>query len=61
MKKPQWVLDKERIQNEPEEKLIFVGELGAAGVVDGKLPNGDTYEWYKRRDKMGKKKWKSRR
>ncbi len=47
--KPQWVKDHERIKAMEEEPLIFVGELGAAGVVDGLLPNGEPYTWYKRR------------
>ena len=33
----------------PEEPLVFVGEMGADGVIDGKLPNGEEYGWYKRR------------
>ncbi len=47
--KPQWVKDHERIKAMEEEPLIWVGERGADGVVDGLLPNGDPYTWYKRR------------
>ena len=32
-----------------EEPLVFIGEMGVAGVVDGLLPNGEEYGWYKRR------------
>jgi hypothetical protein len=47
--KPQWVKDHERIKAMEEQPLIFVGERGAAGVIDGLLPNGEPYLWYKRR------------
>ena len=47
--KPQWVKDHERIKAMEEEPLIWVGEMGADGVIDGKLPNGEEYCWYKRR------------
>lgn len=56
--KPQWVLEKERIRNQPTEEIILVGELGVSGVIDGKLPNGESYEWTKRRDKMKKSRFK---
>lgn len=48
--KPQWVKDHEYIKAMEEEPLIWVGERGVAGVIDGKLPNGEPYLWYKRRD-----------
>lgn len=32
-----------------EEPLIWVGERGADGVINGLLPNGEPYTWYKRR------------
>lgn len=48
--KPQWVKDHERIKAMEEEPLIWVGELGANGVIDGLLPNGEPYTWTKRRD-----------
>lgn len=41
-KVPQWVLDKVTA-NLPKEEVIFVGEMGVAGVIDGKLPNGEVY------------------
>jgi hypothetical protein len=47
--KPQWVKDHERIKAMEEQPLIFVGKMGADGVIDGKLPNGEEYGWYKRR------------
>ncbi len=47
--KPQWVKDHERIKAMEEEPLIWVGERGADGVVDGLLPNGEPYNWTKRR------------
>ena len=49
MTKPQWVKDKERLRSLVEEPLVFVGESGVAGVIDGLLPNGEPYGWYKRR------------
>ena len=45
---PQWVKDKAEA-NKPKETVEFVGEMGASGIVDGKLPNGEEYLWYKRR------------
>lgn len=50
MNKPAWVLEKERLQQQEPEHLEMVGELGVAGVVDGKLPNGDDYDYLKKRD-----------
>ena len=47
--KPKWVEDKKAIQEAVEEPLIFIGERGADGVINGLLPNGETYGWYKRR------------
>lgn len=47
---PKWVLEKQRIQAQEPEVLEFVGELGATGVINGKLPNGDTYDYLKKRD-----------
>jgi hypothetical protein len=47
--KPQWVKDHERIKAMEEQPLIFVGKMGADGVIDGLLPNGEPYGWYKRR------------
>lgn len=52
--KPKWVEQKEKLYSEPEE-LIFIGERGAAGVIDGKLPNGDEYEWSKQNRKSKRK------
>jgi hypothetical protein len=46
---PQWVMDKEALQKHVEEPAVFIGERGAAGVIDGLLPNGEEYGWYKRR------------
>lgn len=47
---PNWVLEKQRIHEQPAEELEFVGQLGVAGVIDGKLPNGDEYDYIKKRD-----------
>jgi hypothetical protein len=47
--KPPWVKDHERIKAMEEQPLIFVGEMGADGVINGLLPNGEPYLWYKRR------------
>jgi DUF917 family protein len=49
IKKPKWVLNKESIRS--DEQIVFVGEMGVSGVVDGKLPNGDVYEWSKQNRK----------
>ena len=49
-KQPKWVKDREAIQNQIEEPLIFIGKMGADGIVNGLLPNGEPYLWYKRRD-----------
>jgi len=48
--KPQWVEIKESLSNLEDEPLIFIGKPGADGVVDGLLPNGEPYTWYKRRN-----------
>ena len=50
MKKvPKWVEDKEALSKHVEEPLVFIGERGADGVINGLLPNGEPYTWYKRR------------
>lgn len=46
---PQWVKDKEVLQKHIEEPAVFIGLPGADGVIDGLLPNGELYGWYKRR------------
>jgi hypothetical protein len=46
---PKWVEEREALKQHVEEPLVFVGERGADGVVDGLLPNGEPYGWYKRR------------
>lgn len=47
--KPKWVETCESLKAVEEEPLVFIGEMGADGVIDGKLPNGEPYTWYKRR------------
>jgi hypothetical protein len=47
--KPKWVEDRERLNALEEEPLVFIGPMGADGVIDGLLPNGEEYGWYKRR------------
>jgi hypothetical protein len=47
---PQWVEEREALKQRVEEPLEFVGERGADGVINGRLPNGEPYGWYKRRD-----------
>lgn len=32
------------------ESVNQVGSMGVDGVIDGKLPSGETYDWKKRRD-----------
>lgn len=46
---PKWVQDKMALRQQPEEPLVFIGEPGADGVINGLLPNGEPYLWYKRR------------
>lgn len=46
---PQWVLEKEQVNKDINEELIFIHVPGAEGVIDGKLPNGEDYTWKKRR------------
>lgn len=58
--KPQWVLEKEILNNSLPETVIIVGNLGVAGVIDGKLPNGEDYLWYKRKNTKDTK-YKGRR
>lgn len=53
-KTPRWVLEKQII-NSRNENLEFIGKMGAAGVIDGKLPNGDIYEWKKQHTRRLKK------
>ena len=50
MTKPKWIQDREDLKKLVEEPLIWIGERGAAGVINGLLPNGEPYTWYKRRD-----------
>ena len=47
--KPQWVLERERLNKTQHEVPIFIGKMGADGVKDGKLPNGEPYVYSKRR------------
>jgi hypothetical protein len=47
--KPKWVETRERLNAMEEEPLVFIGPMGADGVIDGRLPNGEPYGWYKRR------------
>lgn len=47
--KPKWVEDKEALSQHIEEPLVFIGLKGADGVINGLLPNGEPYGWYKRR------------
>lgn len=52
---PKWVIVKQNLNLIINDPLVFVGDLGAAGIVDGKLPNGVAYTWTKRRKKKRKK------
>ena len=45
---PQWVKDKEALRTNTPEIIIVVGKMGVSGVIDGKLPNGETYHRNKR-------------
>jgi hypothetical protein len=48
--RPSWVEAREALRTHVEEPLVFVGLPGADGVIDGLLPNGEPYLWYKRRN-----------
>lgn len=50
---PKWVEDKNKINH--DEEIEFIGELGVDGVIDGKLPNGEDYEWKKHHTRRLKK------
>lgn len=50
---PKWVEDKGKIRH--DEEIVFIGEMGVDSVVDGKLPNGETYEWSKKNRRRLKK------
>lgn len=52
-----WLEEKEKIKNQEREELVFVGEPGAAGVIDGMLPNGEEYEWSKQ-DRKHRRRWR---
>ena len=41
--KPKWVETRERLKAMEEELLVFIGEMGADGVINGRLPNGEVY------------------
>lgn len=41
--KPQWVKEREALQTVKPEELVIVGQMGVAGVIDGKLPNSEVY------------------
>ena len=50
---PAWVRIKQQLQQDTQpQPLEFVGETGAAGVIDGLLPNGEPYEWSKTNRKL---------
>jgi hypothetical protein len=55
LNKPKWVVDKESITH--DEELEFVGQMGVDAVVDGKLPNGEDYDWSKQ-DRKLRRKWR---
>ena len=55
--KPKWLEEKEKLRNQEPEELVFIGEPGAAGVIDGKLPNGEEYEWSKQ-DRKLRRRWR---
>lgn len=57
---PEWVKQKEKLNSTTLEQVSFVGEMGADGVIDGKLPNGDDYLWFKRKNTKDTK-YKGRR
>ncbi len=41
--KPKWVETRERLNQLGQEPVVFIGKMGVAGVIDGKLPNGEVY------------------
>lgn len=52
---PEWIKFKGKIKETYNEELIFVGEMGVDGVIDGKLPNGEEYHWTKKNRRRLKK------
>lgn len=57
-KTPKWVENKGKIKH--DEKIEFIGEMGVSGIIDGKLPNGEIYEWSKK-DRKQKRRLKKPR
>lgn len=57
---PKWVQDKEKLNSTVQEPVEIVGLMGVAGIVDGKLPNGEAYTWFKRKNTKDTK-YKGRR
>ena len=47
---PSWVQEKQELQVQESEELVFVGATETKVITDGKLPNGDPYLWKKRRN-----------
>ena len=45
---PAWIKTRYKVQKAQEEQIEFVGQMGVDGVIDGKLPNGEPYEWSKK-------------
>lgn len=53
--KPNWIKQKEKLNEPMNEEIVFVGKMGVSGVIDGKLPNGEVYEWSKKNRRKLKK------
>lgn len=47
---PKWVQARESLNGTAQPPVEFVGEMGVDAVVDGKLPNGELYTWFKRKN-----------
>ena len=57
---PKWVQDKERLNSTILEPVEIIGLMGVDGVIDGKLPSGEDYLWFKRKNTKDTK-YKGRR
>ena len=44
-----WVKELDEFVTIHFDDMEVAGKFGADGIIDGKLPNGETYKWKKRR------------
>lgn len=60
VKVPKWVHEKEKLNSTVHEPVEFIGKMGVDGVTEGKLPSGEPYLWFKRKNTKDTK-YKGRR